>query len=342
MPVYFEKDKQRWRFQFNRKIDGRRRRASRLLPAAWDRARAEKYDRKKTGDLYAIATGIEQERRLIGDAVKLYLKHKIPKQKAGRKAALHLAALVPWYQGRTFDELPDVALEVAEGEHGWTTGTVHNRLQYLKAACRYAWKAHWRKGPDPTSSMTVPAANNARRVYDKLPQLNKLWASFEDPEDRAVFRIAFYAGLRWTADLLPCGPQDIVRAGKNVWLDIGTTKNGEPILKPVHPAIRGDLKYLPFKKHPRTYYAAFEEARDRAGMTGRTAHDLRHSLASIILSKPGGSLADVQAALHQKTAAAANRYAHLYPERLRKVLFSVGKRRKNTHRRRKLDTRKAA
>lgn len=339
MPVYFDEAKGRWRYQFNRKIAGVRHRYSQLLPKAWNRLRAEKYAREKEGKLYALATGIEREEPLVDEAVKLYCKHKTPKQKGGKKADNHLAKLGDYYEGRKISELPDISREFAEDKHGLSSGTVHNRLQYLKAACRYAWRSHWKPKKvldhDPTTGMDIPPANNARQVYAKLPQLMKLWKSFDDPEARAVFRIAFYAGLRWMADLMPRKPEDVQKLNGGLWLNIGTTKNGSPILKPIHPEIQGDLKYLPFKRHPRTYYASFEEARIKAGIAHHTAHDLRHSLASIILSNPGGSLADVQGALHQKTAASANRYAHLYPERLRKVMFSVGKSQKNAHRRSK-------
>jgi site-specific recombinase XerD len=93
-------------------------------------------------------------------------------------------------------------------------------------------------------------------------------------------------------------------------------------MKPVHPAIMEDLKRLPFTRHPRTYYAAFERARERAGMPWLVAHDLRHSLASDIISR-GGTLPDVQGALHHDSVQSAKRYAHLYPERLRAVLMAV-------------------
>ena len=59
MPVYFDTQKQRWRFTFNRIINGQRHRASRLLPKDWNRTRAEAYSRKEEGRLYALATGID-------------------------------------------------------------------------------------------------------------------------------------------------------------------------------------------------------------------------------------------------------------------------------------------
>ena len=325
MPVYHDTAKKRWRFTFNRVIHGERHRASRLLPADWNRSRAEAYDRKETGRLYAVATGIEQPSRLIDDAVKLYLEHRLPQHRAGHKAALHLAALLPWYEGRGLQDLPDVARKYAADRAGeLAAGTIRNRLAYLKAACRYAWKHHHLVDADPTARMHVPPAHNERQVYLRLPELARLARACPDPDTRAIIRIAFYTGLRWISELLPLTPANIQRRGREAWLDVGVTKNGTPRMVPVHPHIRADLKRLPFRRHWRDYYAAFEAARDRAGLRHVTMHDLRHSLASAIISA-GGTLPDVQAALHHKSVASARRYAHLYPERLRDILLKVGK-----------------
>ena len=143
MPVYHDAQKGRYRFTFNRIVNGHRHRASRLLPKDWNRTRAEAYARKEEGRLYSLASGVEQQQFLIDDAVALYVKHKIPKQTSGHKAALHLAALLEYYEGRNIADLAIVAREAADADHGWSTGTIHNRLAYLKAACRYAWKKHW-------------------------------------------------------------------------------------------------------------------------------------------------------------------------------------------------------
>lgn len=324
MPVYFDRDKQRWRFHFNRVIRSHRHRASRLLPAGWDRTRAEKYDRIETGRLYAVATGVEQQDRLIDHAVALYLKHRIPKQKAGRKAAHHLAMLLPWYEGRPIEALPDVAREFAEDDHELAAGTVHNRLQYLKAACRYAWRHHWRTGADPTGAMAIPAANNERHVYLKHGKVKQLLRKIQPLDSRAIFTLSYYLGLRWQADVLPRQPGDVLRSRGQVWLNVGLTKNGTPRMKPVHPQARWALEHLPFQRHGRNHYKGFERARRELGLEHVTAHDLRHSLASVIIGA-GGTLPDVQGALDHKSVVSARRYAHLYPERLRKVLFRVGK-----------------
>jgi len=159
-------------------------------------------------------------------------------------------------------------------------------------------------------------------VYVTVKDLNRLLREFDDPEARALTRMAFYTGLRWIAELLPRRPEDVKRVGRQVWLEAGITKNGTPRMVPVHPAILKDLKRLPFQRHWRDYYAAFERARKKAKLPGLRMHDLRHSLASAIISG-GGTLSDVQAALHHQDAASAKRYSHLYPDRLRAVMRRV-------------------
>jgi len=91
----------------------------------------------------------------------------------------------------------------------------------------------------------------------------------------------------------------------------------------VHPAAVRDLARLPFRQHWRTYYSEFERARVAIGRPEVRMHDLRHSIASAIISG-GGTLADVQGALAHQSVASSARYAHLYPDRLRAVLWRVG------------------
>jgi integrase len=323
MPVYLDKTKGRWRFMFNRIVGGSRHRASRLLPQGWSRAEAEKYDRQETSRLYKLATGVESRTYLIDDAVALYIQHKIPTQRAGHKAALHLAALLPFYEGRPLSDLPSISREYLD-KSGVSTGTVRNRLAYLKSACRYAWKHHNVGDSDPTARMSMPSANNDRHTYLRLTELQALLACFDDAEAQAIAKIAFYTGLRWIAELLPRQPSDIQKVGKELWLNVGLTKNGHPHMVPIHPAIQKEIKLLPFTRHWRNYYKSFERARKKAGLNHVRMHDLRHSLASEIISN-GGTLSDVQAALHHESVQSSHRYAHLYPERVRSVMMRIGK-----------------
>lgn len=329
MPIYYDKTKRAHRFQFNRVIRGRRLRASRLLPAGWSQAQADAYDRQECARLYGLATGIDQETPLIDTAVALYLTHRVPKLKNKKNTAQNLALLVPAIAGRPLADLPAIAREYDQANPDLAPATVRNRLAWLRAAVRYAYREHNLGHVDHTARMRLPRVNNKRHVYLRVEQMETLRRACDDADTRALIRIAFYTGCRWVAELLPRQPEDVVRIGRTTWLKIADTKNAEPKMVPVHPAIRADLKRLPFTEHWRTYYARFEAARTKANMEEVNMHDLRHSLASALISQ-GETLAVVGKALGHKSAQSTERYAHLYPEAVARAVKRIptGKKRK--------------
>lgn len=334
MPVHFDKDKKRWRFSFRRRIDRNRFQATKLLPAGWSQRQAEAYDRAESARLYAQATGVEKDRLPLAPAVQFYLDHRCPDLKNGKKVAQDLAHLIDLIEGAFLDQVADVADRYAKANPSLSAGTLHNRLAYLRAAVRYARKRHkYGQGlPDYAADMHVPTPNNERQVYARLPVLNQLWEAFEEDEARALFKMDFYMGLRWRAELLNRETEHIQRNGRDVWLQIGVTKNGRPVMKPVHPAVKNCLKYIPFQHGDSWFYKQWHAATAKIGRPDLLPHDLRHSLASEVLSRKGGTLDDVRAALHHLSVQASKRYAHLYPERMQAILLGVGE--KIAHRRR--------
>ena len=342
MPVYFDSVKGRWRFSFNRVVDGRRIRATKLLAAGWSRLQAEAYDRKEGGRLYAEATGLRKPQLSLAGAVQLYSDHKLVDARgAHRKAAQHLAQLEPFIEGAELEDVAGVAAAYTEAalEDELAPATIRNRLAYLKAAVRYAYRKHGYGDRDYTDRLLMPTVHNERQVYLRVPDVEKLLARIRDLEARAVFTLAFWHGCRWISEILPRTSADLERRGRELWMKVGTTKNGTPRMVPVHPRARWALEHLPFERHWRDYYKEFEAARKAAGVKHVRAHDLRHSLASAIISD-GGTLDDVRAALHHESVVSSKRYSHLYPERVRRVILGVG--RKNAHRKGAKNARKAA
>lgn len=330
MPVYFDKSKSRWRFTFNRVIDGQRHRATKLLPAAWGRAKAEAYDRTETSRLYAVATGVERPEPLIERAVELYLDHRVPVLRDGKGIAQELAYLAGYIEGRPMSQLADVSREYVKDSGDLAPATVRNRLAYLRAACRYAWRKHKLTPHDPTGQMEIPAVDNARDVRLPVDEYEKrILAKIEDDEARALFTLAFYTGSRWPSEILPRVPGDVhrmvVKGRAKVRLEIGHTKNGSPRLVPVHPKARWALAYLPFAHSERWYYDRFNRAREKAGLPDLVPHAARHIVATDILLH-GGTLPDVSAALHHKHWGSSARYAHLVTEHTERVLFGIGER----------------
>jgi integrase len=342
MPVYFDKAKGRWRYIFRRRINGERHQATKLLPKGWSQRQAEAYDRLHSGRHYAVADGIERPRLPIAGAVELYLTHRVPKLKNGKKAAQDLEHLAEQIEAGYLDELPQIAADYIRDHPELSEATLHNRLAYLRAAVNYARKKHkYGVGlPDYAGDMDIPIPDNERQVYARLPELNKLWKAFTDPEARALFRLDFYMGLRWRAELLSRRAEHIVRNGPDVWLEIGKTKNGRPVMKPVHPAVVKELRFIPWQHSDGWFYDRWHEAVEKIGREDLKPHDLRHSLASEVLSREGGTLDMVRAALHHQSLQASDRYAHLYPDRMKQILFDVGQ--KSAHRRKPVTKKKGA
>lgn len=342
MPVYFDRDKKRWRFTFNRVVsrEGRRKRtrSTKLLPPGWSADRREQYDRDETARLYAIAAGLERPQPTIDQAVVLYVDERVPKLENGTKVAQDLAQLIDYIEGRPVSQFADVAAEYVKDHPELADGTLHNRLAYLKAAGRYAWK---RKraifGPaDPTAGMMIPRPDNARdvqlpvsRILDLLKALRRI-----DLEACALYTLAFRTGVRWIKGVWPRQPEDVRRAGRDVWLHVGVTKNGQPRMKWVHPDARWALRHLPFKMSAEYYYDRFCVARKAVGLAATWAHDMRHVVATDIIWR-GGSLQDVGAALDHISAASSQRYAHIMPRHVKRVLAGVGGKKMHTRSRKK-------
>lgn len=332
MSHYFDSEKKRWRFSFNRVVPGAgRTRATKLLPKGWSRAQAEKYDHQETARLYAIASGVEQPEPTIGAAVALYLDYRIPKLRDGRGIAQELAHVAGYIDGRPMSQLAEVCREYAKENAGLAPATVRNRLAYLRAACRYAWRKHKLTKHDPTGQMELPPVDNVRDVRLPVEDYERLLKKIDDNEARALFTLAFYTGSRWPSEILPRVAGDVhrlvVKGRAKVLLAVGMTKNGTPRLVPVHPKARWTLAFLPFAHSERWYYDRFNAVRQVAGLPGLVPHAGRHIVATDILLH-GGTLADVSAALHHKHWGSSARYAHLVTEHTERVLFGIGRRKK--------------
>ena len=124
---------------------------------------------------------------MIDDAVSLYLDHAIPHQKDGFKAAQTLALLMPFYTGRTLSDLSIVAQEYRKGATGLKSATVRNRLAYLRAACRYAFKEHGLG--DSIPYLQTPKVSNQRNNFPTRKDALKIMRNCTNRESRAVIAL---------------------------------------------------------------------------------------------------------------------------------------------------------
>lgn len=323
MPIRWDPRNKRWRFEFDRYLQGYRHRLSRLLPRGWSQAQADAYDRTETGRLWAIASGAQRAEQLIDSAVALYLQDK-QHLKSYRSAAEHLAAIAWAYAGRPLTDLPEVARQVAANSAGAREGTtirpatIRNRLAVLKAACRWAWRKHGLTEHDPTTRMLMPQVRNERRVYLTREGMLRACRACTNWQAQIAIRVAFYSGLRlgelWRVEVVG----DL--------LVLHDTKNGEARAIPAHPRIRHLLRHLPLGGKRHTVQMAWMRARDRAGLGDVRFHDLRHSTASELVNA-GVPLYTVGAVLGHRDPRSTKRYAHLTAGTLAAAVEQIGKRR---------------
>lgn len=324
MSIYRDKESGSFVFEFSRRINGQRVRATKRLPRTWNQAQADAFDRQESARLYALATGAGGAHHTIEDAVTLYLKHKVPTLKSGRNIANELAEIFWAYQGRPLSALGDVSKAIQKQSTRDTKdkdapplapATIKNRIAYLRAACRYAWKHHGLGDADPAQRVTVPTVKNERHVYIDRAQMLKLARACKDFPARALIRIAFYSGMRY---------DEIQRAtvvdGRFILAD---TKNGDPRIVPIHPKIKCCLGYPKQTRFKNDYW--FRQAREAVGMPWLHFHDLRHSAASALINQ-GVDLYTVGAVLGHRSAASTKRYSHLSVDSLQAAIGKIGKR----------------
>ena len=315
MSIYRDKATGQWRFDFDRRIDGARVRRRQLLPAGWTRAQADAFDRKESAALYAIATGIARPRHLVDQAVACYLKERVPALKAGENAAREIECTRDWWTGRDIEDLAAVCAEYAQDQHGaLKPATIKNRIAYLRAACRWAWKRHGMGESDPGARVVAPAVRNARETVVSRAQVVQLARACRHRGVRALLRIAFYSGMRvgeiMAAERVP---------GAFVLAD---TKNGTAHAVPMHPAISTAAR-VPMPRRSEIDYW-WPLARAACGLEHVTLHDLRHSAASAMI-QAGVSLSDVGAVLNHKSPASTNRYAHWTLDRKAAAVGKIGR-----------------
>lgn len=336
MPIRWCPRNKRWRYEFDRVIEGRRQRTSKLLPKGWNQAQADAFDRRESGRLYAVGTGGQPADALIDTAVAHYLRDKTH-LKSYRSAMENLAAIAWAYSGKPLSALPSVAKLVNDTREGVRKGkvlsaaTVKNRLALLKAACRWGWRQHEMCEADPTSRMQLPIVRNERHVYVTRKQMLQLARAADRADVRVLIRTAFYTGMR-LGELLRARVEDGV-------LHLDDSKNGQRRSLPAHPRITTCLPYLPLTAQKRTLQAGWLRARRACELDHVHLHDLRHSAASEMINA-GVGLYTVGAVLGHLDSRSTARYSHLTAGTLAAAIGKIGGR-KSPHTQRQDDTKKA-
>lgn len=315
-----------WLYQFDRVIAGQRQRANRVLPAGWTKKQAQEFDRIETARLYALATGVTKSAPLIEDAVLLYLQQHAPGLKNFKDLQGALALCQPWYTGKPITALADVARQYATDMALTLTGsTIRNRLAYLRAACRWAWKTHDMGQHDPAERMVLPKGSKPRREYFGRLDMLRIARAIRYQPSRAVFRAAFYSGMRLSEVLRSQAAYTV----SGLALSISDSKNDTPHVVPASPRIAHLVRAAawPPKVHKATVSHHVKQAMRAVNLGHLRFHDSRHSAASEMLNA-GVPLNTVGEVLNHKSPASTKIYAHLATENMANAIGKIGQRRR--------------
>lgn len=310
MSIYRDKASGCWQFDFDRRVNGQRIRRRQLLPAGWTRAQAEAFDRQESAALYAVAAGIAKPRHLVDAAVSIYTRERLTTLKAGANTARELEQMRDWWQGRPIDELPAICSEYAADQLGsLSPATITNRIAYLRAACRWAWKRHGMAENDPGARVHTPTVDNARDVTVTRAQMVALARACRHRGVRALIRVLYWTGMRVAeAQRAERAPGVLI---------LRETKNGTPRMVPALPIISTALRVPMPRRSEIDYY--WPLARAACGLEHVRLHDLRHTVASQMVAA-GEDLGTVAAVLGHKSMQTTKRYAHYAVPRLAAAL----------------------
>lgn len=324
MPIYRDKKRGAFVFEFDRTIEGKRIRTVKALPKTWNQAQADAYDRQESAKLYAVATSIERQTFTIDEAVERYLVERVPKLKTAKNVTEELARLAHYYHGRPIEALADVCKAYrlkATREDGkpLSDASVRLRIRYMTAACRWGWRHHGMAESDPAARVTVPEVKNDRHYYATRAEMLRICRQCFNKNARMAIRIGFYSGMRMG---------EIFRAKVvgTAWV-LADTKNGNPRIVPIHPRVAVCArKFKTMSKH--TLTRNWENARNAAKLNHLHFHDLRHSSASEMVNS-GVDLYTVGAVLGHKDARSTKRYSHLATETLTAAIGKIGQKNPN-------------
>ncbi|MBB5462923.1 site-specific integrase [Paraburkholderia sp. Cpub6] len=319
--------RRRYRWTFERVIENKRIRKTKLLPAGISAAEADRLGRDWDAEVYAVETGIRKQIVTIGECVRLHIEDEGANWKDLQTRVRVMDKYAPEYENQDALQLYGWSVSFTgymrasvdrEGrpKKPMSDKTISNTLGYIRAAIKYAYT----KGKvehDETGKMVIPKVDNERHVYKVRREMLEIAKACKHRETRAAIRVAFYSGMRLSEILRA----KVTRDG----FSLATTKNGRPRIVPIHPKIAVIARRVKFTILPHKLKDEWNKARKSAGYPDVRFHDLRHSAASEMINA-GIDLYTVGGVLGHKTPASTKRYAHLVTERLAGAVAKIGTR----------------
>lgn len=249
----------------------------------------------------------------------LYMAHA-DTLRSPETAKHHALRAGQWMIGHRASDAPAAARKmIADMRAHYKPATINRSLGTLKKALTLAYE----KGMIPTDygdKIRRLPENNARHLYLDIQQVKSL-ADCASEQVRAAIWIALLTGCR-RGEILKLTQADI--HGKTLRIQAGNTKTLRERTVPIVPALRPWLKLLPLAINFEGLKTGFRRAREDAGLTEITFHDLRHSCASLLINM-GTRLEVVRDILGHTSVKTTERYAHLSVSHQRDALMGLSR-----------------
>ena len=209
--------------------------------------------------------------------------------------------------------------------------TANHVLRLLRAMFNLAHDWEILKGENPAAGIKLFREKRRERFLtpDEIKALNRALAEEPDRYWRAFFALALLTGCR-RSELLGAQWRQVDLDAKTLTLPV--TKADRPHLLPLSDAAIALVSSLPsraaggfiFPSHGKQGHlvepkTAWRRICKRASVTGCRIHDLRHSLASILIQR-GYGIALVGKILNHSQLSTTERYAHLDLESERRAI----------------------
>ncbi|CAB3750959.1 integrase [Burkholderia sp. MSh2] len=318
--------RRRFRWTFERVIEGARIRKTKLIPAGLSAREADELGRQWDAEIYAVATGARKPTVTIGECVEIHVTDKGAEWKDLKTRLQILTKYAPEYEDQDALDLYNWSIRFAgfmrsnvdrqgSPKKSSSDGTIHNTLGYLRAAIKYAHKIG-KLEYDQTAKMVIPRQSEERHIYKGRREMLEIARMCTHRETRAAIRVAFYSGMRMSEILRAVPTKD--------GFSLGRTKNGRPRLIPIHPRIAVIARRIKFTVPTWKVKDEWIKARRKSGHLDARFHDLRHSAASEMINA-GIDLYTVAGVLGHKTTTSTKRYAHLVTDRLAEAVKKIGR-----------------
>jgi len=254
--------------------------------------------------------------RGLDDALATYLTGEATLLRDQKGIKTNARALVPFINGRTIHEAPQVASEAKQSwlAAGLLPATINRRLALLRRLLNMCFEWGWTDLPLGKRIKLLPGEVE-RQIYLSHDQVEALASAMTVGGD--MVRLTAYTGLR----LGECMglTQDNVQGHTLV---LARTKNTKPRTIPVPKRVRHILKSLPWAVTEHVRRDAWGAARKACGLEFVRWHDLRHTYASFLAAK-GYSDREMGELLGHLSSAMVRRYAHLRKQHLVKLVVNL-------------------